>query len=195
MSADNKHNVLEQLFSPRGTQQAGQTTNGIPVQGVTCGEFRYTGDSNTLGQRWEIWLERFKIFLTATALSDPVKIKATFLLYMGQEAYHVYKSLRKADESDTIEECYKFMTDYFVAKRSEFSECQIFRRALRAPEEKIDEFAIRLRHLAQHCKFPDTEKEILQQLVYGSNMEEFQRKCCRTDDLTLKDALAFARGY
>lgn len=163
---------------------------------AVCREFRYIGDSSTLGQRWENWLERFKLYLVTADIQDETKVKASFLLHMGDEAYQIYKSLRKKDSSDTLEQCYTFMTNHFVANRSQFTECQVFRRAMKTPEETIDDYALRLRQLAAHCKFEESiDKEILNQLVAGSGMENFQAKCCRENNLDLKTALNIARGY
>ncbi|RNA17576.1 Retrovirus-related Pol poly from transposon [Brachionus plicatilis] len=162
---------------------------------VDPGKFRYSGDSNTLGQRWENWLEIFKLHLVATESTDEGKAKATFLIAIGEEAYQIYKSLKKKDDTDTVQQCYDFMTAHFVAKRSEFTESQIFRRTMKSLEETVDEYAQRLRTLAAHCNLKDIDKEILQQLVAGSGMENFQAKCCRTDNLELKTALDLARGY
>lgn len=86
------------------------------------------------------------------------------------------------------------MTAHFVAKRSEFTESQIFRRTMKSLEETVGEYAQRLRTLSAHCNFKDIDKEILQQLVAGSGLENFQAKCCRTDNLELKTALDLARG-
>ncbi|RNA01538.1 Retrovirus-related Pol poly from transposon [Brachionus plicatilis] len=164
---------------------------------ITCGQFRYAGDSVTLGQRWETWLERFNLHLATMDLEDDsAKAKAVFLILIGEEAYEVYKSLKKADNSDTLEECYAFMNGHFTAKRSRFTERQIFRRATKNVEESMDEFHMRLRQLATYCQFKDLEEEILQQLVAGSGMDAFQSKCTRScEDMDLKKALELARGY
>lgn len=82
---------------------------------VTCGQFRYVGDSVTLGQRWDTWLERFRLYLSTLDIKDPALAKTTFLIYIGDEAYQVYKSLKKSDNTDTLEECYKFMCEHFMA--------------------------------------------------------------------------------
>ena len=58
------------------------------------------------------------------------------------------------------------------------------------------EYAMRLRQLAAYCNFgANLEKEICSQLVADSGIYDFQRKCCRTDSLTLKLALELAIGY
>ena len=53
---------------------------------ITCGEFAYSGDSTTLGSRWEIWSEPFHLFIEANGFyptTDLVQIKDSFLLLMG----------------------------------------------------------------------------------------------------------------
>ena len=60
---------------------------------ITCQEFTYSGDSTTLGSRWESWLERFQLFIEANGLdptTDAVLINASFLHLMGQEAFEIY---------------------------------------------------------------------------------------------------------
>jgi hypothetical protein len=65
-----------------------------------------------------------------------------------------------------------------------------FRRAFKNVDETVSDYAMRLRHLATDCKYGTTvEKEIERQFVVGCNMEEVQRKCCRTDKLDLKQVL------
>ena len=55
---------------------------------------------------------------------------------------------------------------------------------------------MRLRTLAADCKYDNSlEKEIERQFVVGCNMVDVQRKCCRTDDLTLALVIEIAVGY
>ena len=64
---------------------------------ITCGELTYSCDSTTLGSRWESWLERFQLFIKANKLdqtTDAVRIKASFLLLMGKEAFKIFKTKR-----------------------------------------------------------------------------------------------------
>ena len=54
---------------------------------ITCGEFAYSGDSTTLGSRWEIWSEPFHLFIEANGFDPTTEpcsdLKASFLLLMG----------------------------------------------------------------------------------------------------------------
>ena len=113
---------------------------------ITCGGFTYSGDSTRLRARWESWSERFQLFIEANGLdstTDAVRIKASFLLLMGLEAFEIYKTKRKADNSDTLKDIQKFMADHFVPKKSEYAEICAFQRAIRHEGELVSEFAMR----------------------------------------------------
>jgi hypothetical protein len=163
---------------------------------ITCGEFQYAGDQLTIGTRWTTWNELFDLYVTAHGLTDAKKIKATYLLQMGKEAYEIYKTKKKNDDSDTLAEIKVFMSAQFVAKKSEYTEIMTFRRAFKNVDETVSDYVMRLRRLATDCNYGTTvEKEIERQFVVGCNMEEVQRKCCRTDNLDLKQALEIATGF
>ena len=162
---------------------------------ATCGTFVYGGDSSTLGRRWGMWLERWKLVVVARKLQDDDCTRADFLLMVGEDAYSVYKTLGVAD-GKTLEEMYDIFTKQFVVKRSTFSEQQVFRRAFRHEGELVEHYHMRLRSLAAHCGFDkDLEDQIMAQLVAGIGMPEFQTRCCRKDGLTLAKALELAKGF
>lgn len=164
---------------------------------ATCFFFVYQGgEIDSLGARWALWLERFKIYIDSSGISDAAKIKSKLLLMMGEEAYQTYKVLKKPDDTESAEQIYKLMTDHFNPKRSVFTERVRFRQTNKLPNEQVNAFALRLRERATYCKFEATlDENILEQFVVGCGMFEFQRECCRKDDLTLERALDIARGY
>jgi hypothetical protein len=144
----------------------------------------------------EKWLERFKLYLIANDMKDENENKDAFLLLIGEDAYETYKTLKKNDNSDTLTELYTKLSAHFVGKRSQFAEQCRFINANRLPDETIDDYHMRLRSLAAHCNYGDTfENRILERLVPGSRMLEFQQQCCRTEELTLKTTFALASGY
>ena len=81
----------------------------------TLPAFEYhAGTPATLGARWQLFAEMFKIYVTAENLTDQGRIKAKLLLKMGTEAFAVYETKRKADKTDTIAEINEFMEAHFV---------------------------------------------------------------------------------
>ncbi|RNA41951.1 hypothetical protein BpHYR1_001591 [Brachionus plicatilis] len=103
---------------------------------VTCGAFQYATSKElaTVGPRWEMWLERFKLYVHATNLQDD-RIKSTFLLMIGPDVYEIYKSFRSRDDNETHDQAYKLITDHFTTQRSEFAEEQKFRQMKRREGE------------------------------------------------------------
>ena len=161
---------------------------------MACREFVY-GDTATVGARWETWLEIFELYILAIGLTDAAKIKACFLTHVGMDVFIIFKTLRKASNDDTYIEAHTKLTKYFVSSRSQFCEDQNFRRASKRADESVDEYILRLRQLAKHCKYTDIDAEILAHFVANCNMEQFQIKACREDTLTLEKAILLAKGY
>jgi hypothetical protein len=115
---------------------------------IACDKFVYSGDQNTLGSRWTTWSEILDIYVTANGLTDGGKIKASYLILMGREAYELYKTKKKPDDTDTLAEIKAFMKAQFVAKKSEYTEIITFRRAFKQEGESVSDYAMRLRRLA-----------------------------------------------
>ena len=56
-----------------------------------------------------------------------------------------------------------------------FTERNTSRRVTKGRDETINEFHLHLQQLAEYCKYEEgLEAEILQQLVVGCEMEQFQ---------------------
>ena len=163
---------------------------------IPCGEFQYRGDVTTLGQRWTCWMEKFNLYVAGNDLRNDVIIKARFLLLMGDEAMDVYRVKKKLDDSDTLIQVKKFMTDHFVVAKSEYSEVVTFRNTFRREGERVNEFIMRLRQLATNCQFgTGLEKKLERQFVVGCRMLEVQNKCSRSAGLDLNGILDIAIGH
>ena len=163
---------------------------------IVCDKFVYGRDASTLGQRWEDWLEKFDLFLQANSIANEEKKKASLLLLMGNEAFDIYKVKRKSTKDDKYEEIKAFMTAHIQVKRCEYTEVMGFRRALRQEGESVNDYAMRLRTAATHCKFSDIDKEIERQFVAGCKMHELERKVCTsTEDITLQKVLDWATAF
>ena len=90
--------------------------------------------------------------------TNEAKAKACFLLMMGSEAFEIYKTLKKSDDLDTLDDVIASLTKHLVVRRSEFTEICIFRRAKKRNDERVEEYCNRLRQLAAQCKFSNIDK-------------------------------------
>lgn len=122
--SDNESFEDTQTGAPSLTPQATNTTttsrSTTAMSDIaTCGIFQYqTGeDLATAGSRWELWLERFKLYILAKDLSAD-RVKANFLLMIGAEVYEVYKGLRRKEDNETPDEAYKLLSDHFKGQNS-----------------------------------------------------------------------------
>ena len=104
--------------------------------------------------------------------------------------------MKAVGDDDLVAAVQTKITALYSAKRPEFTERQIFRTTKRHPEELVNDYISRLRHLATHCKYDTTvDRQILDQFVAGCNMPEFQLQCQREDDVTLEKAVKWAQGH
>ena len=105
---------------------------------------------------------------------------------MGEEAYSIFKSNRKKENNETLTELKTLMAGLLVVKKSEYTEICAFRRAFNHKEESVNDYAMRLRKLSEHCRFGEnTDKEIERQFVVSCGMLEEEKECVRSDDLNL----------
>ena len=163
-----------------------------------CERFQYGNDEPTLGIRWAFWLAQFRVAVKASQENNKDVIKSTFLTRIGSEAFRVYETLKKEDESDTLDDVIKMLTDRFVYKGSEMAQRVRFGfEGKRRDGESVDQFVIRLRDLAKYCGFKDLEENVTYQLIIGCGIEQLRRKISRgkTEHVTLTDAIEMAKGY
>jgi len=74
----------------QGEQPPTTTTATIsaPVTGmapatIQIGRFEATGDATSVGATWELWLERFKLYVTHMKMTDESEIRTLFILMLG----------------------------------------------------------------------------------------------------------------
>ncbi len=171
------------------TRQKMTTLTVIPLN-----RFVYGGDASTLGNRWTDWVEMFDLYVIANEMKEATVIRATFLTMMGDETYQIFKSSCKS--TDDLAAIRAGLEKVLVTKRSEYSEICTFRRAKKHSDETVNDYAIRLRHLAKHCKYGEgLEKEIERQFVVSCGMVEVEKACVRDDTLTLEKVLTLALGF
>ncbi|XP_038213243.1 uncharacterized protein LOC119833329 [Zerene cesonia] len=111
-------------------------------------------------QEWCIFISRFKQCCTANDIDDRsdkagVKRRALSLTALVEDTYRVAKDLVFPTDLEDIEYAtlVQKLNDHFIAKRSTFAERYLFYKAEQRPGEDLNEWASRVRHLAQHCGF------------------------------------------
>ena len=163
-----------------------------------CERFVYGSDTLTLGSRWDLWLAQFRIAVKASTETNADVIKSTFLTRIGPDAFQVYQTLKKPDDSDNFEEVVKLLSDRFVHKGSQMAQRVKFGfDGKRHDGESVEQFVLRLRLLAQHCGFADADENISYQIIIGCGIEPLRRKISRgkSEKITLNEVIELAKGY
>ena len=82
------------------------------------------------------------------------------------------------------------MSEHYAPKHSVFAYVSIFYKAKRHEGESVNDYMVRLRHLAGPCSFgTNLEKELLRAFVFGCGIEKVEELLSSDDGKTLKDAV------
>ena len=184
--------------APPSTEPHDRRSSMAEAIAKLCERFHYGGDQQTLGSRWELWLAQFRIAVRASTETNADVIKSTFLTRIGPEAFCVYETLKKADDSDSFEDIVKLLSNRFIHKGSQMAQRVKFGfDGKRQDGESIEEFVLRLRRLAKHCGFADADENIAYQLIIGGGLEQLRKKISRGKDekITLSEVIELAKGY
>ena len=167
-------------------------------------KFTVHADESSVGIRWRKWVAKFENLLCGLNITSDDRKKALLLHYAGDEVFEIYDAMtdeqkgvgavtgddRHANEYPVLK---KSLTDYFTPHQNTAFETFKFRQATQALDESIDSFHTRLRSLASHCEFHDTDREILSQIIQGCKNSKLRRKALK-DNLSLTDTLKEARA-
>ena len=85
--------------------------------------------------------------------------------YAGEIVNDIYDAEKKKKQEQITQQQKKVLNDYFSPKINEQMEIYKFRQYKQRDDQTLDEFVTELRKLAKYCKFGDTDKEILSQLI------------------------------
>ena len=157
-------------------------------------QMKCSGDS---AHNWKIFRESFTDYATATELtkkSDEIQV-ATLKAVMGTECKQVLKRLSLTPEElakpSTILNC---LEKHFAPERNILYERYIFHNAAQQPNETIDQYLLRLRRLADPCKFTDLHDEMLRdRLVLGARDKAARARLFREKECNLAKAIESLR--
>ena len=106
--------------------------------------FNVHEDANA-GPRWKKWLTRFERLLCGLNITGP-------------DVNDIYDTLPTSSNEDYMTVVEK-LNQYFSPQTNVAFEVFNFRQAKQKPDESLDSYYTRLRHLSQTCEFSDPDKE------------------------------------
>lgn len=107
------------------------------------------------GSNFESYEDRVCEFLKANDVKDEERKASIFISIMGQEIYDILKNLTLPDKpsSKSFDELRGILRKHFAPDKNKRAERYKFNKAIQQPGETISEFIVRLKSLAQTCRF------------------------------------------
>nr|CAH7764201.1 unnamed protein product [Callosobruchus chinensis] len=158
-------------------------------------------DDFALRSKWEKWKRSLEIYFEAASITDAAKKKALLLHNGGSSLQEIYFSLpeidadNEEDNRNVYEKMIQQLNNYFAPKQSRIYERHVFRSIQQEPNEKFDNFLLKLRRQATKCQFTNVEEHIIDQIVEKCNSEKLRRRILEMDDSkTLTDIITAAKS-
>ena len=146
-----------------------------------------------MAENWRVFKEAYADFATATELTnkDDVIQAATLKTVMGKECQQILSRLELSnDDKKKPNKILEKLEEYFAPSRNVLYERYQFHSAQQQCNETVDQYIIRLRHLAESCKFGELHDEMVRdRLVLGCRDKGAKARLFREKDCSLKKAL------
>jgi hypothetical protein len=153
-----------------------------------------------LAKNWTIWLQRFKIFLTASNLeSEKDERKIAILLHnLGEKCFEIFNSFNldssSASNYDTV--VGKFEA-YFSPKKNLTVERHKFLTRKQNLDESFDSFCTDLVNKSLNCEFDKLREDLVRDVLIcglNSNNQHIKERLLRESDLTLDKAVNICKA-
>lgn len=153
--------------------------------------FNVHEDSNA-GPRWKKWLTRFERLLCGLNITADKRKTALLLHYAGPDVDDIYDTLPTSSNED-YKTVVEKLNQYFSPQTNVAFEVFNFRQAKQKPDESLDSYHTRLRHLSQTCEFSDPAKEIKDHIILTCTSNSLRRRALR-DNLDLPNLMKTGRA-
>lgn len=159
---------------------------------TSLSEFNTKVDAQDLRREWEEWHRAFELFVQLRNIETQYEKMVTMLSMGGRGLQRIFYNLRPVAEEiipDPVkvplmppevpeyDNAVKRLEKFFVGKRNERVELEVFRSLRQTSEESFNNFILRLRDQAARCEFSEREEtELLQQITMGARDEKVRDK-------------------
>lgn len=169
--------------------------------------FNATVDAQDLRREWEEWHRSFELIVEMKNIQSQHEKLVMLLAYGGRGLQRIFYSLKPTPEEIVPEpvkvplmppelpeydNAIKRLQKFFVGKRNDRVELEVFRSLRQTGDESFNRFILRLRTQAARCEFGEREeKEILHQVTMGARDERVRDKGLE-DVMDLDDLTSYA---
>lgn len=159
---------------------------------MSLGAFNDNVDAQDLRREWEEWHRAFELVLQLRNIESQQEKLTTMLTMGGRGLQRIFYNLRPVaeevvpapvrvplmpPEDPEYDNAILRLEKFFVGKRNERVELEVFRSLRQSSEESFNNFILRLRAQAARCEFSEREEiELLQQITMGARDEKVRDK-------------------
>ena len=155
--------------------------------------------------RWNKYLARFKVMMTAFGIVDPEQKINLLLHYGGEDLYDTYmripegeRQARAAAEGipaqNVFERGMEALTEKFAPQQDANFHVFEFRKMKQGASETLDQYLSRLTNLAARCNFHDNDYEIKFQIITEGRDPKLRRKGLTERNWTLQQLCEYGRA-
>ena len=131
--------------------------------------FTIAGESvSALSQKWTTWLSRFNIYAAAAGISDDSQKRSLLLHIAGPEVQEVFDTL--TDTGTRFDEAVNKLNAHFKPCTNVTYQRHVFRKEEQKDSESITQYVVRLKKLADTCKFGNIQDNV----IYIKNIKIIQ---------------------
>lgn len=156
------------------------------------------GDGPT-SARWESWRDQFVSYLALKGIDDHDEMHRALMCFGGSDVRKVAQNVC-ADEHCVLDNPYhaamETLDNYYAPRMSIRYERFKFRQMQFNPNEKLDQFTMRLRSQASLCGYGEQiEEMMMDQIVFATTSDDKLRAKYLEADTSLDEMLKIGRTY
>ena len=155
-------------------------------------QFDATSEPSTIAIRWKEWREQFDFYIAAAAIENTAQKRALLLHLGGPTVQKVFKGL--TDTGDDFDTAAEKLGEYFAPKKNIRYERYQFKQTKQQQGESLDQYASRLRSIAENCEFDNVDDALADQILACCLSTRLKEKILRQEKATLKDILDYGRA-
>lgn len=158
-------------------------------------QFDAYADPNTGSNRWRKRGKQFRMFISASGITDK-KRSLQMLLYTAGESIQEIVDNNIVTEGANCDSLIDLIQQYFDERCNVVFERYEFRKCIQAPGEAIDAWYNRLQSKSASCSYGEQTNSIIRdQIIACCNSERLRRRLLQTRNMSLHDALQVARTF
>lgn len=158
-----------------------------------------------LGVEWTRWKRNFGYFLEFNNIVDVNKKRSLLLLLGGEQIQEIAENLDNVDQAigqqpgedganDTYTSLMDMLNGHFASSLNVTVERHVFNHMKQNADEKMEQFAVRLRTQGKRCDFGNQlNSNIRDRLIAGCIFLDLRRDLLRKGDASLKEVLDQAK--